>query len=351
MSRARCAESASGERRAERSASPGQRSPRATGRDTKQTPPRSTPRTSASRTPAVARGDACGARGLRGPPRGGTGTRRTRSAPTPATSRLLRHAVRHGAGGPARRSTSRAPRPRGPRRSRSAGWPGRPSPDAARPRCAFFDWARRTGRVDSDPAARLASPRVPRTLPTVLAVGTVRRACSTTRARPLLRVGRPVAPVGAGIRVGRVAGSTSTGRGPRAARGPVSGRATRSASCLRAVARGAGGDRWLDAWTARPRAHGALGPRRSCWAASSAGTLGAAAGSARRCTASRRRRASTHVAPHDLRHSAAQLLAGARTCAACRRSSGTPRSRRRSATRTLLLSGCAPRSSRRSRRA
>ncbi|MEP7764984.1 tyrosine recombinase XerC [Sanguibacter sp. 25GB23B1] len=34
----------------------------------------------------------------------------------------------------------------------------------------FFDWAARTGRIDDDPSARLASPRLHKSLPTVLAV-------------------------------------------------------------------------------------------------------------------------------------------------------------------------------------
>lgn len=47
----------------------------------------------------------------------------------------------------------------------------------------FFDWARRTGRVASDPAARLASARPIRSLPTVLGVEHAARLLDVARTR------------------------------------------------------------------------------------------------------------------------------------------------------------------------
>jgi integrase/recombinase XerC len=47
----------------------------------------------------------------------------------------------------------------------------------------FFDWARRTGRVTTDPAARLASARPIRSLPTVLCVENAARLLDVARAR------------------------------------------------------------------------------------------------------------------------------------------------------------------------
>ncbi|MGW6227172.1 tyrosine-type recombinase/integrase, partial [Cellulosimicrobium cellulans] len=78
---------------------------------------------------------------------------------------------------------------------------------------AFFDWARRTGRVTADPAARLASPRVPRTLPTVLTADAAGRLLDA--AREAAGEGEPARLrewaaaellYGAGIRVGELAG-------------------------------------------------------------------------------------------------------------------------------------------------
>ncbi|WP_102509003.1 tyrosine recombinase XerC [Sanguibacter massiliensis] len=48
---------------------------------------------------------------------------------------------------------------------------------------SFFEWACRTGRVESDPAARLASPRSDRVLPTVLDVDAARELMETARDR------------------------------------------------------------------------------------------------------------------------------------------------------------------------
>lgn len=47
----------------------------------------------------------------------------------------------------------------------------------------FFAWAHRTGRVPADPAVRLQSPRVDRTLPTVLSVDAARRLVEHAQAR------------------------------------------------------------------------------------------------------------------------------------------------------------------------
>lgn len=52
----------------------------------------------------------------------------------------------------------------------------------------FFEWAARTGRIESDPAARLASPRLNKPLPTVLAV---------TSAATLMDAARDIAESGA----------------------------------------------------------------------------------------------------------------------------------------------------------
>lgn len=46
---------------------------------------------------------------------------------------------------------------------------------------AFFAWTRRTSRTAIDPAVRLASPRVPKTLPTVLGVDPAARLMETAR--------------------------------------------------------------------------------------------------------------------------------------------------------------------------
>ncbi len=124
---------------------------------------------------------------------------------------LLRHAVRHGASVPrdvdlaALRAWLTTQSERGLARATLARRGA-----AAR---AFFDWARRTGRVDSDPAARLASPRVPRTLPTVLAVDAAARMLDAARESAVegepagLREWAAVELLyGAGIRVGELAG-------------------------------------------------------------------------------------------------------------------------------------------------
>ncbi|WP_240643928.1 tyrosine recombinase XerC [Antribacter gilvus] len=80
---------------------------------------------------------------------------------------------------------------------------------------AFLRWAHRTGLVATDPSARLASPKVPRTLPTVLAVDEAARLLDTAReaAAEADDVTRPSALrawaaaellYGAGIRVGEL---------------------------------------------------------------------------------------------------------------------------------------------------
>ncbi|QIK83233.1 tyrosine recombinase XerC [Sanguibacter sp. HDW7] len=48
---------------------------------------------------------------------------------------------------------------------------------------SFFEWACRSGRVTSDPAVRLASPRSDRMLPTVLDVDAARKLMETARSR------------------------------------------------------------------------------------------------------------------------------------------------------------------------
>ncbi|MBI9115555.1 tyrosine recombinase XerC [Sanguibacter suaedae] len=53
----------------------------------------------------------------------------------------------------------------------------------------FFDWASRTGRMTEDPSARLASPRMHRTLPTVLAVNSA--AALMDAARDIAEAGAP----------------------------------------------------------------------------------------------------------------------------------------------------------------
>jgi integrase/recombinase XerC len=79
---------------------------------------------------------------------------------------------------------------------------------------AFFDWARTSGRVGTDPASRLASPRVPRTLPTVLAVDAAARLLDVARDAAAedepARVREWAAAellYGAGVRVGELAGT------------------------------------------------------------------------------------------------------------------------------------------------
>lgn len=47
----------------------------------------------------------------------------------------------------------------------------------------FFEWAARTGRIDGDPASKLASPRADRTLPVVLAVESAANLMEAARKR------------------------------------------------------------------------------------------------------------------------------------------------------------------------
>lgn len=79
---------------------------------------------------------------------------------------------------------------------------------------AFFAWTHRTGRTAADPAARLASPRVPRTLPTVLAVDPAARLMESARAAAASGEARDVRAWAAaemlyatGVRVGELVGA------------------------------------------------------------------------------------------------------------------------------------------------
>lgn len=179
---------------------------------------------------------------------------------------------------------------------------------------AFFDWARRTGRVTADPAARLASPRVPRTLPTVLTADAAGRLLDA--AREAAGEGEPARLrewaaaellYGAGIRVGELAGIDVDdvdlsqrvvcvlGKGDKERVVPFGVPAARAVT------------RWLD--TGRP----ALVTERS-GAALLVGDRGGRWGQRQvRDVVHRLALAAgvDDVAPHDLRHSAAtHLLAG-----------------------------------------
>ncbi|MGO1333443.1 tyrosine-type recombinase/integrase, partial [Cellulosimicrobium funkei] len=179
---------------------------------------------------------------------------------------------------------------------------------------AFFDWARRTGRVDSDPAARLASPRVPRTLPTVLAVDAAARLLDDAREAAVdgeparLREWAAVELLyGAGIRAGELAGVDvdDVDLAQRVVR--VLGKGDKERVVPFGVPAARAVSRWLDVGrpalvTARSGPALLLGDRGGRWGQrqvrEAVHRLAAAAGV-------------DDVAPHDLRHSAAtHLLAG-----------------------------------------
>ncbi|PJJ68996.1 integrase/recombinase XerC [Sediminihabitans luteus] len=179
---------------------------------------------------------------------------------------------------------------------------------------AFFAWARRTGRVDVDPAVRLASPRVARRLPTVLEVDPAR--VLMERARELAQDGSPEAVrawvavellYATGARVSELVGLDvgDVDRAERTVR--VLGKGAKE----RVVPFGVPAGRALDAWLSGPRAHL---DRGTAGAALLIGDRGGRWGQ-------RQVRETVHrlaalaavddVAPHDLRHSAAtHLLAG-----------------------------------------
>jgi integrase/recombinase XerC len=137
----------------------------------------------------------------------------TRRAYVADVTGLLRYAVRHGAHDmadlqlPVLRAWLAAQADRGLARSTLARRGA-----AAR---AFLRWAHRTGLVAHDPSARLASPKVPRVLPTVLTGDAAARMLDATRdaalaaegdARPGALRGWAAAELlyGSGIRVGEL---------------------------------------------------------------------------------------------------------------------------------------------------
>jgi integrase/recombinase XerC len=179
---------------------------------------------------------------------------------------------------------------------------------------AFFDWARTTGRVPVDPAARLASPRVARTLPTVLAVDAAARLLDVARtaaddgAPARLREWAAAELLyGAGVRVGELAGVDvdDVDLGERTVR--VLGKGDKERVVPFGVPAARAVRRWLDVGrpalvTARSGAALLVGDRGGRWGPrqvrEAVHRLAAAAGV-------------DDVAPHDLRHSAAtHLLAG-----------------------------------------
>ncbi|MFC8921469.1 tyrosine recombinase XerC [Cellulosimicrobium sp. NPDC057127] len=184
---------------------------------------------------------------------------------------------------------------------------------------AFFDWARTTGRVVVDPSARLASPRVPRTLPTVLAVDAAARLLDVARDAADAGSADGEAPArlrewaaaellyGAGVRVGELSGVDvdDVDLGDRTVR--VLGKGDKERVVPFGVPAARAVRRWLDAGrpalvTARSGPALFLGDRGGRWGPrqvrEAVHRLAAAAGV-------------DDVAPHDLRHSAAtHLLAG-----------------------------------------
>lgn len=178
----------------------------------------------------------------------------------------------------------------------------------------FLAWARADGRIEVDPAARLASPRVTRTLPTVLGVKAAARLVDT--ARDAAADGDPArlrewAAVellyGAGIRVGELVGTDvdDIDLADRTAR--VLGKGDKQRVVPFGVPAARAVRRWLDA--GRP----ALATER-CGAALLVGDRGGRWGQRQVREAVHRLAAAAgvdDVAPHDLRHSAAtHLLAG-----------------------------------------
>jgi integrase/recombinase XerC len=137
----------------------------------------------------------------------------TRRAYLADVTGLLRYAVRHGAGGlddlqlPILRGWLGAQAERGLARATLARRGA-----AAR---AFLRWAHHEGLLTSDPSSRLASPKVPRTLPTVLSPAAAASLLDTARDDALAAEGddRPAAfrawaaaelLYGSGIRVGEL---------------------------------------------------------------------------------------------------------------------------------------------------
>lgn len=225
---------------------------------------------------------------------------------------LLRHAVRHGAATvadvdlAALRSWLTVQSERGLARATLARRGA-----AAR---AFFDWARRTGVVATDPASRLASPRVSRTLPTVLAVDAAARlldvardAASDDEPARLREWAAAELLYGAGVRVGELAGADvdDVDLGQRVVR--VLGKGAKERVVPFGVPAGRAVQRWLD--VGRP----ALVTERT-GAALLVGDRGGRWGQRQVRDAVHRLAQSAgvdDVAPHDLRHSAAtHLLAG-----------------------------------------
>lgn len=225
---------------------------------------------------------------------------------------MLRHAVRHGAGTLADldlatlRSWLTVQSERGLARATLARRGA-----AAR---AFFDWARRARLVETDPAVRLASPRVPRTLPTVLAEDAAARLLDA--ARDAASDGAPARLrewaaaellYGAGVRVGELAGVDvdDVDLGQRVVR--VLGKGSKERMVPFGVPAGRAVRRWLDDGrpalvTARTGPALLVGDRGGRWGQrqvrEAVHRLARAAGV-------------EDVAPHDLRHSAAtHLLAG-----------------------------------------
>lgn len=179
---------------------------------------------------------------------------------------------------------------------------------------AFFDWARTTDRVATDPATRLASPRVARTLPTVLAVDAAARLLDVARAAAdegdparLREWAAAELLYGAGVRVGELAGADvdDVDLDLRTVRVLGKGAKERVVPFGVPAARAVG--RWLREGrpglvTERSGAALLLGDRGGRWGQrqvrDAVHRLAAAAGV-------------DDVAPHDLRHSAAtHLLAG-----------------------------------------
>ncbi|KFD44129.1 recombinase XerC [Cellulosimicrobium sp. MM] len=224
---------------------------------------------------------------------------------------LLRHAVRHGAAAPrdvdlaALRAWLTTQSERGLARATLA---------ARRGGARVLRLGAATGRVDSDPAARLASPRVPRTLPTVLAVDAAARLLDDAREAAVdgeparLREWAAVELLyGAGIRVGELAGVDvdDVDLAQRVVR--VLGKGDKERVVPFGVPAARAVTRWLDVGrpalvTARSGPALLLGDRGGRWGQrqvrEAVHRLAAAAGV-------------DDVAPHDLRHSAAtHLLAG-----------------------------------------
>ncbi|MBD8079287.1 tyrosine recombinase XerC [Cellulosimicrobium arenosum] len=182
----------------------------------------------------------------------------------------------------------------------------------------FFSWARHDGRVAADPAARLASPRVVRALPTVLAEDAAARMLDIARdaARDAAAEDEPARLrewaaaellYGAGVRVGELVGADVDSLDPDARTVRVVGKGDKE----RVVPFGVPAARAAAAWLERGRP-ALVGVRSG--AALLLGDRGGRWGQRQvRDAVHRLARAAgvEDVAPHDLRHSAAtHLLAG-----------------------------------------